>query len=201
MFRKILSYFTLPLLLLLSNSSGNSAPRTAQSAPEGLNPGPDIITGDGRTGMEDLEQFGSSGTQVGLGMSTTSCNAGNVPVDFFAMPNTNHPVIPQNLYRMSGGASNDDRFEQIGQSWVKHAFGADQTRRLRLWLHPGATSLILAWDAPILTPPIKMRTQDDLGSRAWVNPFTGVFQIDLPATTPATFTPAHRTGFWWNAAT
>ena len=80
MFRKILSYFTLPLLLLLSNSSGNSAPQAAQSAP--FNPGPDIITGDiGEAG--GLEQFGSSGTQVGLGVSTTSCNAGNVPVNFF----------------------------------------------------------------------------------------------------------------------
>ena len=27
---------------------------------------------------------------------------------------------------MSGGASNSDRFEQIGQAWVKHTFGADQ---------------------------------------------------------------------------
>ena len=43
-------------------------------------------------------------------------------MDWFALPNTDHPVIPQNLYRMSGGANNDERFEQIGQSWLKHAF-------------------------------------------------------------------------------
>src|SRR3984893_16647947 len=125
MFRKILSHFALPLLLLLSNSSGNSSSWAAESAPEGFNPGPDITTGDiGQIG--GLEQFGSSGTQVGLGVSTTSCNAGNVPVDFFALPETDHPVIMHNLYRMSGGSGNDERFEQIGQSWVKHAFGADQ---------------------------------------------------------------------------
>ena len=35
---------------------------------------------------------------------------------------TDHPVVPQNLYRMSGGANNDERFEQIGQSWMKHTF-------------------------------------------------------------------------------
>ena len=47
MFRKrTLSYFTLPLLLLLSNSSGNSAPLPMQSAPQGINPGPDIISGE-----------------------------------------------------------------------------------------------------------------------------------------------------------
>ena len=125
MTRTILSYIALPLLLLLSNGSDHSVLRAEGRAPEGLNAGPDIITGDiGQIG--GLEQFGSSGTQVGLGVGTTSCNAGDVPVDFVRLPSTDHPVIPQNLYRMSGGADNNDRFEQIGQSWVKHAFGADQ---------------------------------------------------------------------------
>jgi hypothetical protein len=45
-------------------------------------------------------------------------------LDWFALPQTDHPVIPQNLYRMSAGANNDERFEQIGQSWLKHAFTA-----------------------------------------------------------------------------
>ena len=40
------------------------------------------------------------------------------------LPATDHPVIPQNLYRMGGGADNAERFEQIGQSWMKHAFFA-----------------------------------------------------------------------------
>ncbi len=134
MFKKILSYVSLLLLLFLSNNSGNAAPGAAQSAPEGFNPGPDIITGDiGAIG--GLEQFGSEGTQVGLGVSTTACNAGNEPVNFLALPDTNHPIIPHNLYRMSGGSGNNDRFEQIGQSWVKHTFGSANARRMRLWLH------------------------------------------------------------------
>ena len=174
MFRKILSCFTLPLLLLLSNSSGNSAPRAAQSAPEGFNPGPDIITGDiGQIG--GLEQFGSSGTQVGLGVSTTSCNAGNVPVDFFQLPNTDHPVIPHNLYRMSGGSGNNDRFEQIGQSWVKHAFGADQFDDCGFGCIP-ANFTHLGAGCSDTYANFQNATQGDLGSRALVNPFTGVFQ-------------------------
>ena len=40
------------------------------------------------------------------------------------LPQTDHPVVPQNLYRMSGGADNNERFEQIGQSWMKHTFFA-----------------------------------------------------------------------------
>src|SRR5438874_7117577 len=102
MCKKVLSSLTFPLLLLLSNSSRNSASQGdgARNAPEGLNPEPDIITGD----ISDREQYGNDGIQAGLGVSTTSCNAGTVPVDFFVLPSTDHPIIPHNLYRMSGGA-------------------------------------------------------------------------------------------------
>jgi hypothetical protein len=73
-----------------------------------------------------MAQFGNDTVNhlVGLGVGTTSCNNGDQPFNWFALPNTDHPVIPQNLYRMSGGATNDERFEQIGQSWLKHAFTA-----------------------------------------------------------------------------
>ena len=72
---------------------------TAQSSPESINPGPDIIMAD----IPTLNQFGSSGTQVGLGVGTVSCNAGDIELDYFAMPNTNHPVMAQNLYQISIG--------------------------------------------------------------------------------------------------
>jgi hypothetical protein len=130
MLKKMPSYFTLPLLLLLSSSFGESAPQSAWQGLEGptgtLVPtsvsGPDVIVGN----IPSLQQFGSSGTQVGLAVATDSCNNGDVELSFFAMPNTDHPVMPQNLYRMSGGATNDDRFEQIGQSWMTHGFFALQ---------------------------------------------------------------------------
>ena len=174
MLRKILSCFTLPLLLLLSSSSGNSAPQASQGAPEGFNAGPDIITGDiGLFG--GLEQFGSDGTQVGLGVSTTSCNAGNVVVNFLALPATIHPVIPHNLYRMSGGSGNNDRFEQIGQSWVKHAFGADQADTCFV-CQPGGDFNHLGVGCSDTYANFQNADQFQLGSRAWMNPFTGVFQ-------------------------
>jgi hypothetical protein len=171
---RILRYFVLPLLLFLSNSSGNSAPRTEPSAPEGFNPGPDIITGDiGAIG--GLTQFGSSGTQVGLGVSTTACNAGNQTVRFLGLPSTNHPIIPHNLYRMSGGPDNNDRFEQIGQSWVKHAFAADQLNECGFGCIP-SDSGHLGVGCSDTYASSQNAAQDDLGSRALVNPFTGVFQ-------------------------
>ena len=67
----------------------------------GTVPGPDVIVGD----LSGLAQFGSSGTQVGLAVGTDSCNFGTVDLNWFANPNNDHPVIPQNLYRMSGGAA------------------------------------------------------------------------------------------------
>ena len=97
----------------------------------GTRPGPDVIVGD----LSGLAQFdGSSGTQVGLSVGTDSCNAGAVDLDWFANPVNDHPVIPQNFYRMSGGASNNDRFEQIGQSFVKHAFTALAKNICGFWL-------------------------------------------------------------------
>ena len=65
-----------------------------------------------------------SNGRVGLALGTDACNKGTIDVDWFALPNNDHPFIPQNLYRMSGGADNNERFEQIGQSWGKHAFTA-----------------------------------------------------------------------------
>src|SRR5437588_6577699 len=83
-----------------------------------LVPGPDVIVGD----IEDVDDQGNNATQVGLAIGTDSCNVGDTPVDWFALPNTDHPVVPQNLYRMSGGLFNNDRFEQVGQSGMKHTF-------------------------------------------------------------------------------
>jgi hypothetical protein len=77
-----------------------------------LVPGPDVIVGE----VEDVAQMGHVGTQFNFAVGTDSCNNGDTPVDWMALPNTDHPVVPQNLYRMSGGADGTERFEQIGQS-------------------------------------------------------------------------------------
>ena len=139
-----------------------------------LVPGPDVIVGD----LEDVAQFNSPvGTQVGLAIGTDSCNNGDQPVNWLAMPNTDHPVVPQNLYRMSGGANNDARFEQIGQSWMKHTFLALQegvcgTCNTSPPCNPGPQL------CPGCSDPYTSGLNGDqgsIGSRAWVNPFTGSF--------------------------
>ena len=88
----------------------------------GTVPGPDVIVGE----LLDFMQYenGEVNGFVGLALGTDACNKGTVDVDWIALPSNDHPFIPQNLYRMSGGATNNERFEQLGQSWGKHAFAA-----------------------------------------------------------------------------
>jgi len=138
-----------------------------------LVPGPDVIVGD----IEDVAQFDAPvGTQVGLAIGTDSCNNGDQPIDWFALPDNDHPLVPQNLYRMSGGANNDERFEQIGQSWMKHTFlaledfvcGNCNTSGCQTGSHlcPGCSDPYVSG---------LNGDQNSIGSRAWVNPFTGNF--------------------------
>jgi hypothetical protein len=143
----------------------------AVGSPEtGTVPGPDVIVGD----LSGLAQFGSSsGTQVGLAVGTDSCNFGTVDLNWFANPSNDHPVIPQNLYRMSGGAANDERFEQVGQSSVKHAFTALTNNICSLGCNGvGGTRLGSGCSDPY---GAGLNAGPNLGSRAWINPFSGAY--------------------------
>lgn len=155
----------------------------------GTVPGPDVIVGD----LSGLAQFGSSsGTQVGLAVGTDSCNAGTVDLNWFANPSNDHPVIPQNLYRMSGGATNDERFEQIGQSSVKHAFQALTLNLCGFGCNGvGNTRLGSGCSDPYSA---SLNAGPNLGSRAWINPFSGFFPRNDSATPNNSHTGHSHTG-------
>ncbi len=116
----------------------------------GIVQGPDLIVGN----ISGLAQFGSSGNQVGLAFGTDACNAGNIDAGWFALPNNDHPVDPQNLYRMSGGPNNDERFEQIGQSNVLHGLSA-----LR---QTAADLAAMVSAADISVPAVRRQTRPEL---------------------------------------
>lgn len=161
----------------------------AMSPSSGSVPGPDVIVGD----LSGLAQFGSaSGTQVGLAVGTDSCNFGTENLHWFATPDNDHPVIPQNLYRMSGGASNNDRFEQIGQSNVKHAFTALTDNICGLGCNGvGGTNLGSGCSDPYSA---SLNAGPNLGSRAWINPFTGAYPRGDSATPPNSHSGHTHTG-------
>ncbi len=154
-----------------------------------LVPGPDVIVGE----LSGLAQFGSAGTQVGLAVGTDSCNAGQQPLHWFALPDNDHPTIPQNLYRMSGGANNTERFEQVGQSSVKHAFTALQLNACNFGCQPSGTGTLLG---PGCSDPYSagLNAGPNLGSRAWINPFTGFFPRGDSQTPPNNHTGHAHTG-------
>jgi hypothetical protein len=152
-------------------------------------PGPDVIVGN----VMGLAQFGSaSGGQVGLAVGTDSCNAGVVDLNWFALPNNDHPVIPQNMYRMSGGASNDERFEQIGQSNVKHAFTALTQNLCGFGCNGvGGSRLGSGCSDPYSA---SLNAGPSLGSRAWINPYTGFYPRGDSATPPNSHSGHSHTG-------
>lgn len=93
--------------------AGNATAQLCPGSP-GASVGPDVIVGDLPNMFNDTAVGGIDAFAV----ATTSCNIGSVWLNWFSGTNQ-HPVIPQNMYRLKGG-----RFEQIGQGWMKHGFFA-----------------------------------------------------------------------------
>jgi hypothetical protein len=77
---------------------------------------PDVIVGD-LVGTQNYGTVSGSGIYA-YSVGTTSCNLGSCWLNWIS-GTAEHPVIGQNLYRLKNG-----RFEQIGQSWLKHGFTA-----------------------------------------------------------------------------
>ncbi|MFQ5429286.1 MAG: hypothetical protein ACE5E1_03150 [Phycisphaerae bacterium] len=131
------------------------------------------VTGGDMTFCElfDFFQYGREADIVGLAVGTTSWNIGSADLMWFGSPAAEHPFIAMNLYRLQ-----DDRFEQIGQSWVKHGFFAlDDTQcggtctfesghALGNWLGMGCTD---TYSSPLNA------NQSGLGPRYEINPWTG----------------------------
>jgi hypothetical protein len=88
--------------------------------------GPDVYTYN----ITDVPRWGTTadGAITAYSVGTTSSNSGDYPVMWVDSgayapdyDTTQHPVISQNMYRLkSYGAYS--RFENLGQSWLKHGF-------------------------------------------------------------------------------
>jgi hypothetical protein len=95
----------------------SGAPCSAQTTcPQST--GPDVIVGD----VSDIDNVVSVGGLDAVSLGTTSCNVGTAPV-LWQSNTPNHPVIGGALYRYHV-VNGSGRFEQIGQSWLKHGFFA-----------------------------------------------------------------------------
>ncbi len=75
--------------------------------------------------LSSVGNYGAAGGIRGYSVGTVSCNIGTQPLNWcdnaggcgLGTTSADHPVIAQNVYRLK-----NDRFEQIGASWLKHGF-------------------------------------------------------------------------------
>jgi hypothetical protein len=72
--------------------------------------GVDLIVGD----ISSSSAYVLAGSPKAYSLGIALCNLGSMPASFDSVTAA-HPVVTQNLYRLSNG-----RFEQIGQAWVQH---------------------------------------------------------------------------------
>jgi hypothetical protein len=151
------------------------ATRASESCPSAA--GPDIIVGD----IWDVRQWGTVDGVTGYSIATDSCNVGDDVIQFQRLT-SEHPLIAQHIYRLKDG-----RIEQIGMSWVKHAFGAATLNTCCVCQNPGDGALLGVG----CSDPYSASTNGDqdglgggtfggLGRRSDVDPWTGVFPFPYP---------------------
>lgn len=141
--------------------------------------GPDLVVID----FPDTLRWGAEDGKTALSIGTTSCNIGDEPAQWcegvFPCPDvTRHPVIAQNLYRLK-----DQRFEQIGASWVKHGYWASNEDSCGggECQDPGAFGTLLGVHCADVYFANFNGAHWRLGPRSQVNPVTGVFPYPFEA--------------------
>jgi hypothetical protein len=128
-------------------------------------PGPDVTVCD----LTGPTKWGTIGSVTSYSIGTRSYNAGTANLNWID-GSSNHPVIPQNIYRLKDG-----RFEQLGMSWLKHSFCALQEGQCGTCPPLGGC---LSYLQPGCSDPYTSARNGDqnrLGPRNEVNAFTGVF--------------------------
>ncbi|MAG56477.1 MAG: hypothetical protein CMJ83_09315 [Planctomycetes bacterium] len=127
------------------------------------NPGPDIIVGD----LPGIQNYTPAGGFHAYSVGTTSCNIGTANANWVA--NTvDHPVIAQQLYRVRDGV-----FEQVGHSWLKHGFVALTGNLCQTCNGQGGSVLGVGCSDPYGAG--LNGSQNSLGPRFEVNPYSGLF--------------------------
>ncbi|MCB9851179.1 MAG: PQQ-dependent sugar dehydrogenase [Phycisphaerales bacterium] len=136
--------------------------------------GADVIVGN----LLDVTNYTSVNGIEAFAVGTTSCNVGDTDLNWVELSN-DHPVIAQNMYRLKDG-----RFEQLGQSWLKHGFFALTENYCGCGCNGhGGSVLGVGCSDPYCCG--LNGSQDGLGPKFEVNPSTGVYPYpptDLHAT-------------------
>jgi hypothetical protein len=130
--------------------------------------GPDVIVGE----INGVSNYNGANGLDAISLGTTSCNLGNVWVEWIASTN-HHPAISGNLYRYHV-VSGAGRFEQIGLSWLKHGFYALSLNLCCPFCEETDGSHLGVGCADPYTSD-RNGTQSGLGPRYQVDAHTGIF--------------------------
>ncbi|CAG0988665.1 hypothetical protein PHYC_02166 [Phycisphaerales bacterium] len=129
--------------------------------------GPDVFVAR----LTDVGYYGVTGGITAYAIGTDACNAGDVPVMWLAN-NNQHPVIAQNMYRLKNG-----RFEQIGQSWLKHGFSSTNSGTCGACTPPPLGGQQLGVGCSDAYGSGLNGSQGNLGPRSQVNATTGAYPM------------------------
>ena len=152
--------------------------------------GPDVIVGTiaQTQGSQQISNYSDNAGMDVFSIGTTSCNLGDTTLDWISS-NNHHPVIAQNCYRLSEDPAGYTKFEQMGQSWLKHGFCAlSEFACCNNCQGTSCSSLGLGCSDPYTAG--RNATQSNLGPKWQVNATTGVFTY--PPANPAWSTSVDR---------
>jgi len=126
---------------------------------------PDVIVGD----ITTPSRYGTLNGVTSYSIGTTSCNLGSCWL-LWVSSTRDHPVIGQNMFRLKNG-----RFEQVGQSWLKHGFTALQGTVCSSSCQPSGTGARLGISCSDPYDSSLNGGQTRLGPKQDVNPNTGIY--------------------------
>ncbi len=135
--------------------------------------GPDVFVAR----LTDVAYYGATGNISAYAVGTDACNNGDLPVNWLSNVNQ-HPVIAQNFFRLKNG-----RFEQIGQSWLKHGFSSTNSGTCGTCQQPAGGGTQLGVSCSDAYGAGLNGSQGLLGPRSQVNATTGVYPYPFTAPT------------------
>jgi len=147
------------------------ASRTTTASAEPMGGVPDVWV----CSLPSTQYWGQATGIHAFSVGTTSANAGTANL-LWQASTSNHPVIPQNMYRLQDGV-----FEQVGMSWLKHGFCALQLSGCGSC--PGGGGC-LSFLQPGCRDPYSASlngSQSNLGPRSEINAATGEFPYPHPS--------------------
>ncbi len=142
--------------------------------------GPDVVVAS----ITGPMNFTAVANREALTFGSDACNLGDEEVLWSSCLSTDHPVFGGNLYRWStvNGAT---RFEQVGQSWLKHGFAAAQDDNCCSNCQPSGVGWRLGLGCDDAYIASQMANQNSLGPKNLVNAHTGIYPQETCTTHPS----------------